>query len=428
MPVIVPRPDHPISRADISDNALKVLYRLKGAGFGAFLVGGSVRDLLLQRKPKDFDVATDAHPDQVRELFRNCRLIGRRFRLAHVRFGREIIEVATFRAAHDPDHEDHVRDDHGRILRDNVYGSIEEDVWRRDFTANSLYYNIADFSIWDYTGGFEDINNRCMRLIGDPDSRYREDPVRMLRAIRFCAKLDFTMHPDTAKPVKELASLLPSVPAARLFEEIIKLFHGGGARSSFDWLREYGLFGYLFRQTEDVVSASDGEQDLRLIRLALENTDQRIAEGKPVTPLFVFAVMLWGPIRRRASELADEGMKPFQALTVAADEVTVKQQATVSLPRRFAVPMREVLVLQPRFQQRRGRRAALLLENRRFRAAYDFFCLRAAVGEADQELADWWTELQTLPPEEWRRVLGLRKARRRPRMPRRPREGGEAAV
>ncbi|HET7924163.1 MAG TPA: polynucleotide adenylyltransferase PcnB, partial [Rhodanobacteraceae bacterium] len=235
-PIIVPRSEHNISRANISPNALKVLYRLKSAGFEAFLVGGGVRDLLLDRHPKDFDVVTNADPDQIQELFRNCRLIGRRFRLAHVRFGRDIVEVATFRAANvvDPEDDDRAHSDSGRILRDNVYGTIDEDVWRRDFTVNALYYNITDFSISDYVNGVDDVRSRTLRLIGDPEKRYREDPVRMLRAVRFAAKLDFTLAPETAAPIASLGHLIKDVPPARLFDELLKLFQSGHAVQSFD--------------------------------------------------------------------------------------------------------------------------------------------------------------------------------------------------
>ncbi|MEM9208021.1 MAG: polynucleotide adenylyltransferase PcnB, partial [Pseudomonadota bacterium] len=251
MPRIIARAEHTVSRADISRNALKVLQRLDKAGYQAFLVGGCVRDTLLGLYPKDFDVATNAHPDEVRALFGNCRLIGRRFRLAHVRFGREIIEVATFRASavSPDDHEDAVLDTEGRILRDNVYGSIEDDVWRRDFTCNALYYNIADFSIWDYAGGVADIQNRRLVLIGDPATRLREDPVRMLRAVRFAAKLDFTIDPDVSAAMHRQAGLVTSVPPARLFDEFTKLFQGGHAERTFELLWEYRLFDQLFPET-----------------------------------------------------------------------------------------------------------------------------------------------------------------------------------
>jgi len=407
-PVIVPRAGHPISRANISPNALKVLYRLRDAGYQGFLVGGAVRDLLLGLHPKDFDVATNAHPDEVRKLFRNCRLIGRRFHLAHVRFGMEIIEVATFRAAHTEVDEDHgvdeaghrVLDEHGRILRDNLYGSIEEDVWRRDFTANALYYNIEDFSIWDYVGGVPDAAARVLRLIGDAETRYREDPVRMLRAARFAAKLDFTLHPDTEAPLHGLAYMLDSVPPARLFDETAKLMLAGSAVASFDLLVKLGLLPHLMPDVATAVAESPDSPGARLLRLGLENTDERVRADKSVTPTFLFAVLLWPAILRAAG--APHGPLPTdpQLLLGAVDEVLGRQLRRITIPKRFGLPMRDLVMLQPRFERRSGRRALRLLEHPKFRAAYDLLLLRAAAGEIDPELAAWWTRLQQLPEDE----------------------------
>ena len=427
-PKIIPRAEHTVSRADVSNNALKVLYRLKNAGYSAFLVGGGVRDLLLGRHPKDFDVVTDAHPEQVHELFRNCRLIGRRFRLAHVRFGRDIVEVATFRATGNGDadgDDDRTHSDSGRILRDNVYGTIDEDIWRRDFTVNALYYNIADFSLWDYTSGLEDIKSRTLRLIGDPVTRYREDPVRMLRAVRLAAKLEFTIAPEAAEPLHELAVLLKDVPPARLFDEVLKLFHAGAAVKSFEMLREYGLFRYLFPATTAVLEGPDGEAALEFIRQGLGNTDERVREDKPVTPMFLFAVFLWPPISKRAEELQAEGLAPVMALNEAAHQIVAEQQLRITFPKRFAIPMKEILAMQSRFEHRRGARAARLLEHKRFRAAYDFLLLRARCGEASTELAEWWTNAQELPPEEQREALdpAKKKKRRRRSKSRRGRSG-----
>ncbi|MGH8513167.1 MAG: polynucleotide adenylyltransferase PcnB, partial [Gammaproteobacteria bacterium] len=297
-PRIIPRSGHIISRANIDERALKVLYRLKNAGFQAFLVGGSVRDLLLGREPKDFDVATDALPEQVRELFRNCRLIGRRFRLAHVHFGRDIIEVATFRGADAAEEDGRVLTEDGRILRDNVYGNIDNDAWRRDFTVNALYYNIEDFSVVDYVGGMDDIKAGQIRVVGNTQQRFREDPVRMLRAVRFAVKLGFSIHPQTATPIFELAPLLSEIPPARLFEEILKLFLGGCAVQTFEQLRHYGLFGQLFPQVEACLSEEEGGFPHMFLARALQNTDRRIAEGKPVTPAFLISALLWDPMRR----------------------------------------------------------------------------------------------------------------------------------
>lgn len=297
-PKIIPRAAHNVSRDDVSKSALKVLYRLNKAGHQAFLVGGCVRDALVGLHPKDFDVATDATPEEVRALFGNCRLIGRRFRLAHVRFGREIIEVATFRAAANHADDDVSHDTEGRILRDNVYGSIEEDVWRRDFTCNALYYNIADFSIWDYTNGFEHIKQKRLVLIGDVGQRLREDPVRMLRAIRFAAKLDFQIDKPILDDMHEHVDRLANVPAARLFDEFLKLFQAGRAEKTFDMLREHGLFAQLFPAVDRELD--EDEAFAEFVRAALRNTDRRVDNGKSVTPMFLLGVFFWAPTQRLA--------------------------------------------------------------------------------------------------------------------------------
>ncbi len=376
-----------------------MLYRLKAAGFQAHLVGGGVRDLMLGREPKDFDVATDARPEQVREVFRNCRLIGRRFRLAHVHFGREIIEVATFRAGQDEQQGDAQQSDEGMLLRDNVYGTIEQDALRRDFTVNALYYNIADFSIIDYANGVEDLENGILRLLGDPETRYREDPVRMLRAIRFAAKLGFRIAPDTESPIARLAPLLGDVPPARLFEEVLKLFLSGTAVAGFEKLRQYGLFAQLFPDTEASLARLEQDFPLTLVLKGLENTDTRLQQDKPVTPAFLFAVLLWEPVRQRTEALQQAGEAPYHAIQQAAGEVLARQLERVSLPRRFGTPMQEIWALQLRFANRRGKRPKRLLSHPRFRAAYDFLLLRADAGEADRELADWWNEFQEGDPD-----------------------------
>ena len=298
-PEIIPRAAHNVSRDEISNSALKVLYRLHKAGYQAFLVGGCVRDAILGLHPKDFDVATNATPEEVRALFRNCRLIGRRFRLAHVRFGREIIEVATFRAAAISAHDDHAHDEEGRIVRDNVYGTIEEDVWRRDFTCNALYYNIADFSIWDYTGGARDIEQRHIVLIGNADKRMREDPVRMLRAIRFAAKLDFTLDDSVVEAIRKDLPLLSNVPPARLFDEFLKLFQAGFAQKTFDLLRKHGLFAQLFPATDQEIEEDPGFNDF--VVAALRNTDKRVRSEQSVNPMFLLGVFLWVPVKKLAA-------------------------------------------------------------------------------------------------------------------------------
>jgi poly(A) polymerase len=423
-PVIVPRADHNISRAHISENALKVLYRLKNAGYEAYLVGGGVRDLLLGREPKDFDVATNASPEQVEQEFRNCRLIGRRFRLAHVRFGDEIIEVATFRASSvadtDPDEAADLSHDGGtgRILRDNIYGTVEEDAERRDFSVNALYYDIRDFSVRDYVDGLPDLREGVLRLIGDPDVRYREDPVRMLRAVRFAVKLGFKLHPKTEAPIGRLGGLLNDVPPARMFEEILKLFMYGFGEQAFEALRHHGLFGQLFPRTEAALAVEEQGFPITFIGKALASTDSRVQDDLPVTPAFLFAALLWEPVRQLARRLEEEGMHTSEALRRASAEVVEEQVKRVALPRRFSTPMIEIFQLQPRFTQRQGKRPQRLLTHPRFRAAYDFLVLRAQAGEAEQELADWWTQLQAgdpiaPPPAAPGSGTGRRRRRRR---------------
>jgi len=393
-PRMLSRDQHSISRKHINSNALKVLYRLHKGGYQAHLVGGGVRDLLLGRQPKDFDVATDATPEQVRELFRNCRLIGRRFRLAHVVFGRDVVEVATFRADHqdvdDDDGADVVRQDDGRILRDNVFGTIEEDAFRRDFTVNALYYDISRFAVLDYTGALADLDARRLRLIGDPAARYREDPVRMLRAARFAAKLGFEVDPDTAAPVAECGPLLRDIPPSRLFDEVLKLFITGHAQASLEHLLRLDLLQYLFPGADAALKAGDAGFTALLER-ALDNTDRRLAVDKPVTPAFLFAVFLWPVALARASELRDtEDESPVMAMQRAASEAADAQQAYTALPKRFAGPMREIWVLQPKLERSRGKRAQRLLSHPRLRAAWDFLCLRRDAGEALGETCDWW--------------------------------------
>lgn len=360
-------------------------------------MGGGVRDLLLGREPKDFDIATGASPDEVYQLFRNCRLVGRRFRLAHILFGREIIEVATFRAQVTDGDEpvgDRAIEAGGRILRDNVYGGLEDDAWRRDFTINALYYGIENFSVIDYTGGMEDIEAGVLRIIGDPEQRYREDPVRMLRAVRFAAKIGFRIDPASEDIIYELGHLLEDIPAARLFDEVLKLFVGGYAVQTFELLRHYRLFEYLFPQTE--VSLAEEEEGFPhvFVLKALANTDLRIAQGKPVTPAFLYAALLWEPLRIAMRPYLEQGDNEQQAMTKAARQVLDQQVQSTSLPRRFSTPMQEIWALQIRLSKRAGKRAYRLFEHPRFRAAYDFLLLRAEAGEAEPELCDWWTDFQ----------------------------------
>ena len=483
-----------------------MLYRLRDAGFMAFLVGGCVRDLLIGIEPKDFDVATDALPEQVRKLFRNCRLVGRRFRLAHVFFGREIIEVATFRAATAPepgeepiteggeadaeeqeldaaaeraavealqdddadeadadeaddddggdeledeadegdagevrdasdpsvaattprsatvdvesiapsrqgrergrdrngDDDDTERafDSSGRILRDNVYGTIDADVWRRDLTANALYYNISDFSIWDYVGGYEDVAARQLKLIGDPETRYREDPVRMLRVARFEAKLGFSVDPATAAPIEPLRDLLGGVPPARLFDETLKLFLTGHGARSFEVLRRRGLLAALLPAVETWFERHPDSLVEKLLIQGLVNTDERVLADRPVTPTFLFALLLYGPIAGFIEASPPERWHELSTILDACDRAIREVQQRISLPKRFSLGMREMFGLQPRLEHPRGRRALRVLEHPRFRAAYDLLLLRAQFGLASKEIAQWWTRIQEVSAEE----------------------------
>lgn len=424
-PAVLSTQEHGISLSRINEHAIKVLNRLHEAGFRACLVGGGVRDLLLGITPKDFDVATDATPEEVKALFRSARLIGRRFRLAHVRFGREIIEVATFRAPHEEASQEAeaLIEENGRILRDNVYGSLEQDVWRRDFTVNSLYFDIADKSIIDYTGGVADLRERVLRLIGNPEQRYREDPVRMLRAIRFAAKLDFAIDAQSEHVIHELAPLIADTSPARLFEEFLKLMHGGVALNTFDLLRQYGLFEHVFPETEAALRADETGGFTAFVRRALQNTDERVLQDKPVNPAFLVAVLLWQPLQWRYASKLEEGLPPYIALHQAGNEVISHQLRWVTIPRRFSTQVREIWELQQRFKRATaGKRAHRLKEHPRFRAAYDFLCLRAQAGE--QELADlceWWTAFQEQHPVPAKKPESNGSRRRRGHRPRRRR-------
>ncbi|MDT8438543.1 MAG: polynucleotide adenylyltransferase PcnB [Wenzhouxiangellaceae bacterium] len=385
------RAEHGIARDQISRNALKVTDRLQQAGHLAYIVGGAPRDLLLGVVPKDFDIGTDASPEQVRALFRNARLIGRRFRLAHVRFGREIIEVATFRGFGDGDDGDRDVGDSGRVLRDNVFGSEAEDALRRDFTVNALMYDPATETLRDYAGGFDDVAARRLRLIGDAQARYREDPVRMLRAVRFQTKLDLTAEGETGALIPEMASLLADIPPARLLDELLKLLLSGHAATGFAGLVATGLWQQLFPGL-----LADPHDPPLLLKRALANTDQRVAEDKPVTPGFLFAALFWPRVSARSRALVDAGQPPIDALAQAGEEAFSDPAWRVAVHRRFSTMAKEIWMFQPRFERRRGKRALKLLGERRFRAAYDFLLLRALEDPSLTELAEWWTEIQQL--------------------------------
>ena len=352
--VTIPRDAHTISRKHINPNAIKVLYRLKNSGYRGLLVGGCVRDLLLGIEPKDFDVTTDATPEQVRQLFGNSRLIGRRFKLVHVNYGRDTIEVATFRAAHDPDTSHHTiakANDHGMLVRDNVYGTLEDDALRRDFTVNAIYYDIADFSIKALPQGLKDIDDRVLRIMGDPEQRYREDPVRMIRAARFAAKLNFSIDPATSKPFAALASLLTNVSSARMFDETLKLLLGGYALETFETLDELHLLKPLFPGTARLINTDD-PFNRQFITQALKNTDDRIRAGKSITPAFLYAALLWPEFLEKRNELLAQGIPDAPATQKAAQVVIMKQVQATAIPKRFTLPIKEIWDLQWRLTKR----------------------------------------------------------------------------
>lgn len=376
--------EHSIPRERVNENAIDVTARLQDEGFLAYLVGGCVRDLLLGIEPKDFDVATDATPEDVRALFRRSRLVGRRFRIAHVRYGRELIEVSTFRRAHAEDADEHSHSESGRILRDNLYGTLEEDAFRRDFTINALYYDPQTEEVLDFVGGLEDLAKRRIHFIGDTLTRTREDPVRVLRAIRFKAKLDFEIDPAIVDCFDEAAELMGDIPPARLFDETLKLLMSGQAEKTWLELADTPLRATLF-------PASDPESEL--ILLAMRNTDQRIAEDKPVTPGFLIAVMLWQDYLARIPELEEE-MKPAEARAHASVDCLAEQHQVITIPRRFSQFARDVWGLQGRLEARSPRTVQRLLAHPKFRAAYDFLVLRADAGEPLSDVAEWWTTYQ----------------------------------
>jgi poly(A) polymerase len=439
-PEVLNSGQHSLQRGQFSRHAVGIVERLQTAGYQAYLVGGCVRDLLLGITPKDFDVATSATPEQIRAEFRNARVIGRRFKLVHVHFGREIIEVATFRANHPVDEEEDShqssRNESGRILRDNVYGTLEEDAQRRDFTINALYYDPVSERILDYANGVHDIRNRLIRLIGDPQQRYQEDPVRMLRAVRFTAKLDFGIEKHSAAPIRELAPMLREIPSARLFEEVLKLFLSGHAADSIELLVDLQLFDPLFPASAEALEHQPTYTHT-LISQALTNTDLRIKQGKPVTPAFLFAALLWPALPARVLRLQARGMPPIPAMQEGAHELIAEQCQRIAIPKRFTLPIREIWDMQERLPRRSGKRADLLLENSRFRAGYDFLLLRESAGEDTEGLGDWWTEYQDANDSERRQMIrdlsgkedasGARKRKRSPAKRKREDDGMDTA-
>ena len=410
-PVILSSDIHGIDPSLLSRNAVRVTETLQQAGYRAFVVGGAVRDLLLGIAPKDFDVATDATPEQVQRLFRRARLIGRRFQIVHVQFGQEIIEVSTFRALVDApkdppsadapaeappkrmrrdelDRRTHAVDASGRVLRDNVWGEQHEDATRRDFTINAMYYDPATQTVLDYHNGMSDIRARLLRMIGDPATRYREDPVRMLRVVRFAAKLGFEIDDATREPIQPLADLIHNVPAARLFDEMLKLLLSGHALACLKQLRKHGLHHGLLPLLDVVLEQPHGES---FITLALNSTDARVKAGKSVSPGFLFATLLWHDVQQRAQQYEADGEYPVPALHHAMDDVLDMQTEKLAIHKRFSADMREIWGLQSRLEKRSGRSPLKLVEHQRFRAGYDFLLLRCESGELDPAIGAWWT-------------------------------------
>ena len=392
-PLVIARPDHTISCSQINSAALNVLYGLRKAGYDAYLVGGCVRDLLLGYKPKDFDVTTNALPEQVHRIFKRSYVIGRRFKLVHIRYGREVIETSTFRAP--PKTERHI-DYQGRIIRDNVYGTLEQDAWRRDFTINALYYNIKDRSIIDYTGGIDDLRTGTIRLIGDVETRYREDPVRMLRAIRFAGKLELSLDHETELWISKLAMLLKDIAPARLFDETLKLYLSGNATTTHQLLRRYKVFEHLFPQTAKLAVHEElnGKPHTSLLTEALMNTEKLIYNGETVTPAFLFAALLWEPVRQSWNNYIAAHIPNILAMQRASSEVISEQIQRVAMPKRYSMVTRSIWNLQPRLTQRLGKHAFQSLAQPKFRASYDFLLLRNQAGEPLNSLTNWWTLFQ----------------------------------
>ena len=418
-PETIPFKRHGIQAESLSRGARQVCQTLQAKGYQAYVVGGAVRDLLLGVKPKDFDVATDADPEEVHKLFRRSRLIGRRFKIVHVMFGEETVEVSTFRAGTGGE-----ADEHGRVLRDNVFGNREQDAARRDFTCNAMYFDPAELTVFDYHRGYKDVQGKTVRIIGDARLRYREDPVRMLRAVRFAAKLGFHIHAQTSAPIRELAPLLENVPAARMFDEMQKLLLSGHAVACLKRLRSEGLHHGVLPMLDVILEQPMGE---RFVMLALAQTDERVREERPVSPAFLFASLLWHEVLASWTAAKGRGERPVPALHDAMDNVLALQTDKLAIPRRFTAMMKEIWILQPRFEQRSGRRPHALLAQERFRAAYDFLELRAQSGEVPTELAEWWTEFQDVTPERREDMLQPQSDGDHPKRKRRRRKPGAGA-
>ena len=415
---------HGIDKKLISPCALKTTTELQKAGFLAFVVGGAVRDMLLDREPKDFDVATDATPEQVHRIFRRSRIIGRRFRLVHVMSGSETVEVSTFRGSHLTEDGGAKIADSGRILRDNVFGSLEEDAERRDFSVNALYYDPATEEVWDYHNGYADLRNGVLRIIGNPETRYREDPVRMLRAVRLSAKLGLKLDSATEVPIPKMAELLQEVPESRLFDEMLKLFLSGHAMESASALRTHGLHHGLLPLLDVVLEQPMGE---RFVTLALKNTDERVQQDKPVSPAFLFAALLWHEVLAAWQKYQSQGARPIPALTMAMHDIADIQAERLAIPKRFSTTMNEIWDMQPRLEQRAGKRPYSLVESPRFRAGYDFLLLRCQSGELPMELAQWWDDFYQAGHDQRQSML-LPDTQPKKRRRRRSRGDGAAAT
>ena len=424
-PTILGPQQHKIDPELVSGNAIKVTQTLQDNGFKAFVVGGAVRDLLLGVPPKDFDIATDATPEQVKRLFRRAFIIGRRFQIVHVMFGQDLLEVTTFRG---PSVEQAQKDEHGRVLRDNTFGSQQEDAVRRDFTINAMYYNPATQEVLDYHGGMEDIQAKVLRIIGHPEARYREDPVRMLRLVRFAAKLQFTIDPASSAPITVMAPLINNVPAARVFDEMLKLLTSGHALACLQQLRKEGLHHGLLPLLDVVLEQPLG---IKFVTLALANTDERVKQGKGVSPGFLFASLLWHQVLEKWRAYEAGGELAIPALHLAADDVLESQTEKLALQRKIGSDMREIWAMQPRFERRNGKAPYKLMEHLRFRASYDFLQLRCASGEIDEEIGLWWKNFIDADPNQREvqistaaRVDSDKKPRARRGRRRRPGQGG----
>ncbi|PKO94580.1 MAG: polynucleotide adenylyltransferase PcnB [Betaproteobacteria bacterium HGW-Betaproteobacteria-10] len=415
-PAIIPVSTHGITRDRISNGSRRVCETLQGHGHKAYVVGGAVRDLLIGAEPKDFDIATDATPEEVRRHFRRARIIGRRFQIVHVMMGQETLEVTTFRGTLD---EKTKTDEHGRVLHDNVFGSHAEDAARRDFTANALYYDPTTEAVIDYHHGVADLKQKTLRMIGEPRARYREDPVRMLRAARLAAKLGLMIDPEAKAPIREMAVLLENVPAARLFDEMLKLLTCGHSVKCITQLRDEGLHHGLLPLLDVILEQPMGE---KFVMLALANTDERVRQGKGISPGFLFATLLWHEVLAHWEKLKAKGESKIPALYQAMDTVLDVQAEKLAITRRIIGDIKDIWALQPRFEARAGKRPYALLEQPRFRAGYDFLVLRAESGEIDMELAEWWTDFQNFDGAKRAEMLlpeqaGDKKRRRRRKKP-----------